>query len=126
MAKVTCSLMSRITLHITASFLYPGVVSCVLFLYSYAGVQTSSRGAAAGIATQFIFYCVAGINLLMVAIPSVRSRMVLVIFMGAGIHTYLSPVHPLRAVLLASLACAVTTLAILGPAIRARIGRTAL
>jgi hypothetical protein len=121
MVEMNKNLLSRLILHGAAGLIYPASVSCLFFLYQFMGGRITSRGVAAGMAVQLIFYFVAAINFLMVAIPSIRARMWIMLIMGLGIFLYLAPVHPIRAVLLSGLACAVTMIPIFGPALRAKI-----
>lgn len=114
-------LILRVVLHGAVCIGYPFLVGWLFFIFQYMGGERDSRGVAAGLAVQLVCYFVAGSNLLMVAISNVRFRIGVMLAMGASIFFYLAPVHPLKAVALSMLACAVTASAILAPALRLKI-----
>lgn len=109
---MTKTFRSRLIAHSVACFVYLILAGAAFFFYRHFGGTVNSRGVAAGMASQLAFYCVAGSNILMIALPRVITRLIVAIITSSGIFLFLVPAHPIRAIVFTSLAFLVTISAI--------------
>jgi len=104
-------LLIKLGCHASAIVLYALLWGWSFSLYRHWG-GTVTRGVDIGMAAYLIFYAVAAVNLMAVAVPGRAVRYVLAAGLGLLILAWLLPDYPLRAPLFACLATGTTSVAV--------------
>jgi hypothetical protein len=87
----------RAIAHTMVCFIYPVAIYLLQNLYEKGGGVVSSRGVAAGLASQWVWLVVVVCNGLIACLSNIRFKLLIMVIMMLCMFLYLMPVHPLRA-----------------------------